>query len=100
MFKHLVGQTAVMRKKGVFKTCDLYEYKGMMFAAFGGGFVRLNANGTSSLDHFELDLLAYDGPLYRDRLGRLAVQFVEGYTQLKVTAEGIVAAPLQLGSAK
>jgi hypothetical protein len=97
MFKHLVGQTAVMRKKGVFKTCDLYEYKGMMFAAFGGGFVRLNANGTSSLDHLELDLLAYDGPLYRDKLGRLAVQKVDGYIALEVSPEGAV---LQLEAAK
>lgn len=99
MFKHLVGQTAVVRKKGVFKTCDLYEYKGMMFAAFGGGFVRLNANGTSSLDHVELDHLSYDGDLYRDRLGRLAVQKGEGYVALEVTPDGAMA-PLQLEAPK
>lgn len=99
MFRHLVGQTAVIRKKGVFKTCDLYEYKGMMFAAFGGGFVRLNENGTSSVDHVELDNLSYDGELYRDRLGRLAVVNGEGYKRLTALPDGTIA-PLQLEAPK
>lgn len=73
MFKQLTGQSAVIRKGGVFRTCDLYEFKGQLFAKYGSGFVRLNANGSSSVDGLAVDLLAYDDALFQDKFGRLCV---------------------------
>ncbi len=88
MFKQLTGQSAVLRKSGVYRTCDLYEFKGMLFAKFGSGFVRMNSNGSSSLDGLQLDHLAYDGELYQDRFGRLAVAKGEGYKTLMAQPDG------------
>ena len=99
MFKHLVGESAVIRKAGVYRTCDLYEYRGQLFAKMGAGFVRLNADGGSSVDGLALDLLAYDGPLYKDRFGRLCVATGEGYVALQSNLDGSIT-PLQLEEIK
>ena len=90
MFKQIVGQSAVVRKGGVFRTCDLYSYRGQLFAKFGAGFVRLNADGGSSLDGLAMDLLVYDGPLFKDRFGRLCVEPIEGTKPLQVTPDGTI----------
>lgn len=99
MFTELVGQSAVVRKGGVFKACPLYEYKGMLFVKFGGGFVRLNNNGKSSVEGLTLDHLAYEGPLYADRFDRLSVAAGEGYTPLEALADGTLQ-PLALEAPK
>lgn len=99
MFTELVGQSAVVRKGGVFKPCPLYEYRGMLFVKFGGGFVRLSATGKSSVEGLALDLLAYEGPLYADRFDRLSVVDGEGYTALQALADGTIQ-PLALKAPK
>lgn len=74
MFNRLEGETAILRKGGVFKVVDLYERNGLLFAAWGGGYVRLYANGTSSADKVNIDTLAIEeSKLYKTRLGVLTV---------------------------
>lgn len=99
MFKQLVGQSAVVRSRGVYKTCDLYEFRGQMFVKYGGGFVRLNSNGSSSVGNLALDLLAYDGPLFQDKFGRLCVQAGEGFKALTANPDGTIA-PMMLEAPK
>ena len=36
MFKQVMGQSAVVRKGGVYRTCELYEFRGQLFAKHGG----------------------------------------------------------------
>jgi len=71
MFKHIEGETVILVQGGVYKVADLYERESKLFAAIGGGYVRLYANGTTSKDKMHIDALMLDGPLYKDRLGRL-----------------------------
>jgi len=99
MFKQVVGQSAVVRKGGVYRTCDLYEYKGQLFAKHGNGYVRLNADGGSSVDGLALDLLAYEGPLFADKFGRLCVVAGEGFKALTANPDGTIA-PLLLEGPK
>lgn len=92
MFKQLVGESAVVRKGGVYKTCDLYTFRGNLFVKYGAGFVRLNADGGSSLDGLSIDLLAYEGPLFKDKFGRLTVEPSEGYVALSAQTDGTLKA--------
>jgi hypothetical protein len=61
MFTKLEGDSAIVRKGGVFKPCDLYEWRGHLFAKFGGGFVRLQADGKASVEGVMLEQLTYEG---------------------------------------
>ena len=92
MFKQLTGETADVRKGGIYRTCDLYEWRGVLFAKFGGGFVRLHADGRASVDGLFLEQLAYEGPLFKDRFGRLTVEPGEGYTALQAQPDGQILA--------
>lgn len=71
MFKRIEGDTVILVQSGVYKVADLYERESKLFAAIGGGYVRLYASGTTSKDKLHIDALMLDGPLYKDRLGRL-----------------------------
>jgi hypothetical protein len=82
MFRRIEGETAILRLGGVYKVADLYERDGRLFAAAAGGYVRLNANGTTSKDKLAIDTLALDEPLYKDRFGRLCVAPGNGRTAL------------------
>lgn len=59
-----------------------------MFAKLGSGYIRLNADGSSSVDGVAIDLLAYDGPLFKDKFGRLCVKGEAGFTPLTATPDG------------
>lgn len=85
----------MIRKAGRYRTCDLYEYLGQMFVKYGADFVRLNSNGSASLDGVGLDFLAYQGPLFQDKFGRLCVKPGDGYKALTANPDGTVA-PLML----
>ena len=71
MFKEITGAQALMKQGGVFKPAKLYEFKGALFAAAAGGYVRLYADGATSKDKLNFGELHYDGPLTRDRFNRL-----------------------------
>jgi hypothetical protein len=90
MFKQLVGETAVIRTRGMYKTCNLYSYNSQLFAKVGSGFIRLNADGSSSVDGTNLDLLAYSGPLFKDKFGRLCVEPGKDFTQLEAKPDGTI----------
>lgn len=83
MFKALEGETAILVQGGVYRTADLYERDGKVFAAVAGGYVRLYANGSTSKDKLSLDVLALDAKLYVDRFGRLCVSPGEGRKALE-----------------
>ena len=80
----------MVRKGGVYKHCDLYEYKGQLFAKYNGGFVRLNADGKSSVEGVSLDLLAYEGPLFKNRFGHLGVVQSDGCVPLIAQPDGTI----------
>lgn len=83
MFKKLDGDTAMIRKGGGYRPCDLYEWLGGLYVKMGSEYIRLRANGTTSKDGVTLEHLEYDGPLYADKFSRLAVVHREGYTSLE-----------------
>lgn len=99
MFKKLEGDTVVLQKGGVFKVCDLYAYRGYLFANYAGGYIRLTADGHASVPGVSVDMLAYEGPLYKDRFGRLAVSAGEGYTALQSNPDGTIT-PLKIEGPK
>lgn len=61
----------------------------------GSDFIRLNADGSSSVDGLNLDMLAYDGPLFKDKFGRLTIEFQDGFKALEAQPDGTI---LQLES--
>ena len=90
MFTQLTGQSAVVKRNGMFKHCDLYSYKGQLFVKYGQGFVRLNADGKSSVEGVSLDLLAYEGPLFKNKFGHLGIVQGEGHIALEAQADGTI----------
>lgn len=87
-FKALEGETAIIAVGGVFKQCDLFTWDGKLFAKTAGGFVRLKADGSTSKDKMRLEHLEYDGPLYRDRFGRLCVDEGDGHVRMIAQPDG------------
>lgn len=71
MFKHIEGDVAILKQGGVYKTADLYEWRGGLYAKAAGGYVRLNANGTTTRDGVNIESLVCDKPLFKDRFGRI-----------------------------
>ena len=72
-FKALEGDTVLLVQSGVWKTADLYELDGALFAKFGGGFIRLKHNGTTSKDGVNFHQMATERQLFQDIFGRLTV---------------------------
>jgi hypothetical protein len=79
MFKRLEGDTALVRQGGVYKVCDLYEMGGALYARFGGGYIRLRENGTTSKDGVQIEHMEIDVPLFADKFGRLTVTERDDY---------------------
>ena len=75
MFQLLEGESCVLRAKGVYKEAKLaVRNNGELYASFGGGFIRLNADGTTSVGSAAtLDTLSIKGDLYTEKFGRLAI---------------------------
>jgi hypothetical protein len=74
MFKKLEGDTAILAQKGVFKQVDLYEWRGDLFAKWGGGYIRLTVTGGTSIPDVILLSLATDQPFGSDQFGRLTMR--------------------------
>lgn len=92
-FKHLVGDTALVRERGVFKQVPLVEYRGQLFAQTKGGYVRLNHDGSTSAPGVNFIELLYEGPLLKDSFGRLCTTPGENRTALLERS-----GPLAIGS--
>ena len=88
MFKQIQGENAIIVRSGVYRQCDLYERAGEIFARVGNGFVRLYADGSTSQPKTSITVLAFNGNLFADRLGRLTIQPGENFKRISVTNEG------------
>lgn len=71
LFQQIEGDVAVLSQNGVYKQVDVYERDGALYAKHGGGFIRLYADGATSQSKVRLDVLHFEGPLFKDALGRL-----------------------------
>lgn len=67
------GDVAIIANKGVYKQVDVYTRDGMLYAAWGGGYIRLKEDGSTSQATARVDHLDFEGELHRDDLGRLCV---------------------------
>lgn len=47
-FKQINGASVLIRERGVFKVCDLFENKGICHVKIKGGYVRLYQDRTTS----------------------------------------------------
>lgn len=70
-FKEVEGEAAVVVQNGVFKQVPLYTRDGQLFVKANGGFVRLYADGSTTVSKMRLDFMSWSGPLYRDKFGKL-----------------------------
>ncbi len=87
MFQMIEGETAILSVGGVYKEAKLAtRLNGELFASYGGGFIRLYADGsTSAGSKVRLDTLALETPLFKDAFGKLAVKPSEGRKALDTT---------------
>lgn len=75
-------QFAIIVEGGVYKQAPLFTRAGHLYAKFGGGFVRLGSDGSTSRPKLRLDALICDLPLCMDRFGRLCDASVTGAVPL------------------
>lgn len=73
LFVQSDGDSAVIVAKGVYKQVPIFTRDGLLYAAYGGGYVRLKEDGSTSQPTARLDHLDFDGELHRDQMGRLCV---------------------------
>lgn len=71
LFQHLEGEAAILIENGVYKQVDVYARDGYLYGKVNGGFVRLNADGSTTKAKCRLNHLDFSGPLAMDNLGRL-----------------------------
>jgi hypothetical protein len=73
LFMPCEGDVAILIENGVFKQVPLYMRNGYYFAKLGGGFVRLNADGSTSKATARLDTMTTEAipSLGVDPMGRL-----------------------------
>lgn len=94
MFTEIIGAQVLLKQGGVFKPANLYEFGGALFAAAAGGYVRLYADGSTSKDKLNFGELHYDGPLTKDRFGRLRADkegtAVEDFSRINANLLGAV----------
>ena len=72
-FKQSEGDVAIVVNKGVYKQADIYIRDGMLYAAWGGGFIRIKEDGSTSQATARVDHLDFEGEIHRDEMGRLCV---------------------------
>ena len=72
-FQEVEGEAAVLVENGVYKQVPVFTRNGYLFAKLGAGFVRLNADGSTSKATARLDTLdlASGATLGTDSMGRL-----------------------------
>jgi hypothetical protein len=80
LFKQVEGETVILVQNGTYKQLDLYTRDGWFYAKNGGGFVRLYADGSTSVTKCRLDMLTATGTLFADKFGRLCDSSVAGAT--------------------
>lgn len=86
MFKKIETDNAIIVKGGVYKQADVYEFQGGLYLKANGGFVRVNANGGTSVSGLSLHTIMREGSIYADPWGRLCVD--DGPKRKTVLLEG------------
>lgn len=71
LFQQAEGAAAILVENGIYKQVDVFTRNGFLYAKIGGGFVRLNHDGSTTKARMRLDTLSYDEPLGVDPMGRL-----------------------------
>ncbi|SON54303.1 hypothetical protein HDIA_0762 [Hartmannibacter diazotrophicus] len=71
MFQQVEGECATIVRKGRYKQVPVYTRDGYIFAKEGGCFIRLYADGSTSDPNYRLDNLPWEGPLARNKFGKL-----------------------------
>lgn len=99
MFRHIQEDNGLCVSNGVYKPVEIYEYGGGLYAKVGGGYVRLNANGSTSNKNVQMHTLMRDGELFRDPFGRLCVEDGKGRKPVAISAQDMDK-PLQIQDMK
>jgi len=75
MFQLREGEVAVIVEGGVYREVPVAtRNNGELYVKAKGGFVRLNADGSTSVgSKCRLDTLVMDAPMYKDAFGRLSI---------------------------
>lgn len=81
-FKEVEGEAAIVVQNGVFKQVPLYTRDGYLFVKVGSGFARLYADGSTTVSRMRLDFMSWEGPLFRDKFGKLCTASVPDAIQL------------------
>lgn len=88
-FRDIEDGSAIISTSGVYQEVGLVEMDGSLFIELSKGkYARLKADGSASKVKVRLEKLEYDGPLFKDRFGRLCVNNGEGRRPLVATDEG------------
>lgn len=88
-FKDIEDGSAVISTGGVYQEVGLVEMDGALFIELSKGkYARLKADGSASKAKVNLEKIEYDGPLFKDRFGRLCVTGGEGRRPLIATDDG------------
>jgi len=86
MFAELHGDRALLRSGGVYRIAKLYILGDSLFAAYGAGYVRLYANGSTSRPKTSVDRMHTLVRLGADKHGRLCTMR-SGSSHRDLTAE-------------
>ena len=70
-FKEVEGEAAVLVENGIYRQVPISIRDGYLYAKVSGGFVRLYADGSTTKARMRLDFMSWEGPLFRDALGKL-----------------------------
>lgn len=74
MFVPINGDTALLRKDGVFRACGLFhDRRGRLFAKYGSGFVALKGSAETSVVGLLLDEIDTEEQLFVSKIGNLYV---------------------------
>lgn len=84
LFQQVEGEAVVLVDSGVYKQVDIYTRDGYLYAKIGGGFVRLNRDGSTTKHRMRIDTMTWTGSLHSDKLGRLCTDKVESSLPLEL----------------
>lgn len=91
LFQKVEGDAAILSAGGVYKQVDVYIRNGLVFAAYGGGYVKLFADGSTSKAKLRLDTLSADSiTLHKTALGVLCNHTIEGAKPLGLEAQKLL----------
>lgn len=73
LFQEVEGEVAVLVSGGIYRQVPLYTRNGYLYAKSGGGFIKLNSDGSTTQPKVRIDTLTFEGNLAADPLGRLCL---------------------------